>query len=108
MPPATHRMSAEERARYQVRIVRVVYRGESRRLDGRGIAGAAREEALGDLRVRSLELLGLLRSSLDRSEEWHAGLLAEVSELERELHDDRAADASGTTVEQPHTPADRH
>jgi hypothetical protein len=78
-------MSAKDRARIQLRVVRVVYRGESRRIAGRGLAAEAQEGALGDLRQRSLELLDVLRSSLDGSNAWHAEILAAVAELEREI-----------------------
>ena len=87
MAPATRRMSTEDRARFQARLVRVVYRGESRRIEGRGLSGEAREAALTDLRRRSLALLEVLRSTLDSTEGWHADMLAVVSEVEGEIRE---------------------
>jgi hypothetical protein len=80
-------MSAEDRARFQVRLVRVVFRLESRRLHGRGMSDEAHEAALTDLRRRSQALLDSVRSTLDLTEGWHADVLAVVSEAEAEIRE---------------------
>ena len=87
MAAAAGRMSAEDRARFQVRLVQVVYRGEARRLHARRLRRSARETTLNDLRRRCLELLDLVRSSLDHSQGWHADVLALVADVEREIRE---------------------
>ena len=76
---------SERRALMQLRIVRVIYRAESRWAER--VGGRAAHDALGDIRRHSLDLLGSLRPSLGGGEVWHAAILAAVGDLEREISD---------------------
>jgi hypothetical protein len=74
-------MDDAQRARYQIRVVRAVFRVERARVERR----VTDPEVLNDLQLRSLALLDDLRDRLTGEEPADAELLAELAKARAEL-----------------------
>lgn len=78
-------MKDEARARFQIRVVVVVYRAELARLAAIDVSPATRLEWEDGLRRRSLALLDRATADIDRRARWSSEVLGHIQRARREV-----------------------
>lgn len=80
-------MEDEARARFQIRVVVVVYRAEMARLAALDLAPTTRLEWEDSLRRRSLALLARATSDIDRRARWSPAVVKLIQVARREVQE---------------------